>query len=163
MISKQFNLSRWAVEHPQLVGFLMVLSLVAGGWQFAHLGRAEDPNFTLKSMTVSAQWAGASPEMLQEQIINPLEQELRGIDFLDTLSTYCNQSFCVTQVSLNDNAPKEQVAAIWQTVRNKVSDISPSLPTGGMLSVNDDFADVYGYTFALTGSDLSHLYPIAKK
>ncbi|MFS8368525.1 efflux RND transporter permease subunit [Acetobacter oryzifermentans] len=163
MMSQKFNPSRWAVEHPQLIGFLMIISVIAGGWQFINLGRAEDPNFTLKSMTISAQWAGASPDALQAQIINPLEQELRGIDFLDTLSTYCNQSFCVTQVSLNDNAPKEQVPQIWQKVRNKVADVSPTLPEGGTLSVNDDFADVYGYTFALTGPEVSSLSPIAKK
>ncbi|ANA13824.1 efflux RND transporter permease subunit [Acetobacter oryzifermentans] len=163
MMSQKFNPSRWAVEHPQLIGFLMIISVIAGGWQFINLGRAEDPNFTLKSMTISAQWAGASPDALQAQIINPLEQELRGIDFLDTLSTYCNQSFCVTQVSLNDNAPKEQVPQIWQKVRNKVADVSPTLPEGGTLSVNDDFADVYGYTFALTGAEVSSLSPIAKK
>lgn len=163
MMSQKFNPSRWAVEHPQLIGFLMIISVIAGGWQFINLGRAEDPNFTLKSMTISAQWAGASPDALQAQIINPLEQELRGIDFLDTLSTYCNQSFCVTQVSLNDNAPKEQVPQIWQKVRNKVADVSPTLPEGGTLSVNDDFADVYGYTFALTGPEISSLSPISKK
>ncbi|KAA8386387.1 efflux RND transporter permease subunit [Acetobacter sp. DmW_136] len=163
MMSQKFNPSRWAVEHPQLIAFLMIISVIAGGWQFINLGRAEDPNFTLKSMTISAQWAGASPDALQAQIINPLEQELRGIDFLDTLSTYCNQSFCVTQVSLNDNAPKEQVPQIWQKVRNKVADVSPTLPEGGTLSVNDDFADVYGYTFALTGPEVSSLSPIAKK
>lgn len=163
MMSQKFNPSRWAVEHPQLIGFLMIISVIAGGWQFINLGRAEDPNFTLKSMTISAQWAGASPDALQAQIINPLEQELRGIDFLDTLSTYCNQSFCVTQVSLNDNAPKEQVPQIWQKVRNKVADVSPTLPEGGTLSVNDDFADVYGYTFALIGPEISSLSPIAKK
>ena len=163
MMPQKFNPSRWAVEHPQLIGFLMVISLIAGGWQFADLGRAEDPNFTLKSMTISAQWAGASPDALQAQIIDPLEQELRGIEYLDTLSTYCNQSFCVTQVSLNDNAPKEQVSQIWQKVRNKVADVSPSLPEGGALFVNDDFADVYGYTFALTGPEVSSLSPIAKK
>ncbi len=163
MMSQKFNPSRWAVEHPQLIGFLMIISVIAGGWQFINLGRAEDPNFTLKSMTISAQWAGASPDALQAQIINPLEQELRGIDFLDTLSTYCNQSFCVTQVSLNDNAPKEQVPQIWQKVRNKVADVSPALPEGGTLSVNDDFADVYGYTFALIGPEISSLSPISKK
>ena len=163
MMSQKFNPSRWAVEHPQLVGFLMIISLIAGGWQFANLGRAEDPNFTLKSMTISAQWSGASPDALQAQVIDPLEQELRGIEFLDSLSTYCNPSFCVTQVSLNDNAPKEQVPQIWQKVRNKVSDVSPSLPEGSSLSVNDDFADVYGYTFALTGPEISSLSPIAKK
>ncbi|WP_339077322.1 efflux RND transporter permease subunit [Acetobacter sp. AC2005] len=82
MMSQKFNPSRWAVEHPQLIGFLMIISLIAGGWQFTNLGRAEDPNFTLKSMTISAQWSGASPDALQAQVIDPLEQELRGIEFL---------------------------------------------------------------------------------
>lgn len=163
MMLQKFNPSRWAVEHPQLIGFFMIISLIAGGWEFTNLGRAEDPNFTLKSITISAQWAGASPDALQIQIIDPLEQELRGIEYLDTLSTYCNPSFCVTQVSLNDNAPKNQVPQIWQKVRNKVADVSPALPKGATLSVNDDFADVYGYTFALTGPEVSSLSPIAKK
>ncbi|MFT8717852.1 efflux RND transporter permease subunit [Acetobacter sp.] len=159
---ERFNLSRWAVHHPALIGFLMVTLFLAGGYEFNHLGRAEDPAFTLKNMIVSAQWPGASAEQMQKQIAAPLEQGLRNVEAIDTLSTYCIASACVTQIFLKDDELKERVPAIWQQIRNKVSDIAPDLPPNAVLAANDDYADVYGYVFTLTGSENATLVKTAE-
>ncbi|MFE8874422.1 efflux RND transporter permease subunit [Acetobacter persici] len=147
---ERFNVSRWAVGHPALVSFMMACLFLAGGYGFFHLGRAEDPAFTLKNMVVSAQWSGASAQQMQQQVAAVLEQRLRDVEAIDSLSTYCVAASCVTQIFLRDDERKECVPVIWQQVRNKLSDLGPDLPSGVALAANDDYADVYGYVFALT-------------
>ncbi|RFD19303.1 efflux RND transporter permease subunit [Komagataeibacter melaceti] len=153
----RFNVSRWAVGHPALVSFMMACLFLAGGYGFFHLGRAEDPAFTLKNMIVSAQWPGAGAQQMQRQVAEPLEQGLRDIEAIDVLSTYCVPAACVTQIFLRDDERKERVPVIWQQVRNRLSDLSPNLPSGVALAANDDYADVYGYVFALTGGENADL------
>ena len=158
----RFNASRWAIQHSALIGFLMVVLLLAGGYEFTRLGRAEDPAFTLKNMIVSAQWQGASAEQMQKQIAAPLEQRLRNVEAIDILSTYCIPSACVTQIFLKDDELKQRVPGIWQKVRNTLTDLAPELPSDVVLSANDDYADVYGYVFALTGGENAALIRTAE-
>src|SRR5215211_4722386 len=55
---RRFNLSEWAVHQPALVLFLILGFGIAGALAFARLGRAEDPNFTMKVAIVTAIWPG---------------------------------------------------------------------------------------------------------
>lgn len=159
----RFNLSRWAIRHPALVGFLIALLFVAGAAQFLALGRNEDPGFTLKEMIVSARWDGASPAQMQAQVADPVERTLRGIDYLDYLQTYCLEGACVITVELKDAAPPGQIKDVWQQVRRKLKDIEPALPAGASLAASEDNADVYGYVFALTGADNARLVRLAEQ
>ncbi|EQB02242.1 hypothetical protein L288_16915 [Sphingobium quisquiliarum P25] len=153
----RFNLSRWATGHPALVGFLVALLFVAGAVQFLHLGRAEDPGFTLKDMIVSASWPGASAAQMQAQVADPLERKLRATESIETIQTYCVDGACVLTLSLFDGAPPARVPEIWQQVRRELSDLRPSLPDGVALSANDEYSDVYGYVFLLTGAENARL------
>ncbi|TPG49340.1 efflux RND transporter permease subunit [Sphingomonas glacialis] len=159
----RFNLSRWAIRHPALVGFLIAILFAAGAAQFLMLGRDEDPGFTLKEMIVAGTWPGASPAQMQAQIGGPIERTLRAIDHLDFLETYCVEGGCVTRVSLQDSAPKDRVADTWQQVRKRLKDIEPSLPQGASVSADEDNAYVYGYVFTLTGADNARLVQLAEQ
>jgi len=159
----RFNLSRWAIRHPALVGFLIALLFVAGAFQFLSLGRNEDPGFTLKEMIVSARWDGASPAQMRAQVADPVEQTLRGIDHLDYLQTYCLEGACLITVELKDSAPPGQVKEVWRQVRRKLKDVEPALPGGASLAASEDNADVYGYVFALTGADNARLVRLAEQ
>ncbi len=59
---KSFNLSDWALGHRSLVWYFMLAFLAAGLFSYLQLGRQEDPDFTIKTMVIQAQWPGASPE-----------------------------------------------------------------------------------------------------
>ncbi|MET4898294.1 efflux RND transporter permease subunit [Sphingomonadaceae bacterium jetA1] len=159
----RFNLSRWAVRHPALVGFLIALLFAAGAVQFLWLGRDEDPGFTLKEMIVSARWDGASPAQMQAQVADPVERTLHGIDYLDYLQTYCLEGACVITVELKDAAPAARVQEVWTQVRRKLKDLEPALPPGAVLAASEDNADVYGYVFAFTGADNARLVRMAEQ
>ena len=158
-----FNLSRWTIRHPALVGFLIALLFAGGAWQFLALGRDEDPGFTLKEMVVAARWPGASPQQMQAQVADPVERTLRAIEHLDYLQTYCLDGACVTTVALKDDAPARDVRATWLQVRRRLHDLEPALPAGASVAADEDNADVYGYVFAFTGADNERLVRMAER
>ena len=80
---KKFNLSDWALEHRSLIWYFMLLFMVAGVMSYVDLGREEDPSFTIKTMTISANWPGASVEDTTTQVTERIERKLEELDTLD--------------------------------------------------------------------------------
>ena len=70
------NLSRWAIEHPALLRFFIVMILLLGVRSYFQLGQAEDPPFTFKTMLIQAQWPGATAEEVSEQLTERIEKKL---------------------------------------------------------------------------------------
>src|SRR5262245_30478623 len=83
-----FNASAWALAHKPLVGFLMVLLLLAGASAYQSLGRDEDPPFTIKVMLVRAIWPGASAEETALQLTDRLEKIVESLPWLDVVTSY---------------------------------------------------------------------------
>ena len=83
-----FNLSAWAVRNPAIVLFLIIAIGLSGAWSYLHLGRAEDPDFTIKTMVAQAMWPGASADDVQRLVAEPLEKRLQELPELDYVRTY---------------------------------------------------------------------------
>ena len=83
----RFNLSAFAVRERAITLFMIIVIMVAGGYAFLRLGRAEDPKFTVKTMTVTAIWPGATAKEMQEQVGDRLEKRLQELEFYDRVET----------------------------------------------------------------------------
>ncbi|MFN7626882.1 MAG: efflux RND transporter permease subunit, partial [Pirellula sp.] len=105
-----WNWSRWAVQHPSFVLFLMLASTIAGIASYLKMGRAEDPSFTIKTSVVGAVWPGATPEEMQRYVAEPVEEKLRETPKIDFLLTYCISDRMMTIVQLQDTARGDEVA-----------------------------------------------------
>ncbi len=160
----RFNLSAWAVAHRSLTGFLIALLFIAGGFAYQKLGRGEDPSFTLKLMVVTAAWPGATATETQSLLAERIERKLQDTPYLDHLDTFSRPGFVATMVSFRDDTPPAQVPALFYQVRKKLDDLRPDLPQGvqGPFS-NDEFTDVYGAVFALTGTNNANLVQQAEQ
>lgn len=147
MSEGRFNLSALAVRERSITLFLIFLISVAGILAFFQLGRAEDPPFTIKQMTVVTAWPGATAQEMQDQVADPLEKRLQELRWYDRTETYTRPGLAFTMVTLQDSAPPGQVQEEFYQARKKLSDEAKQLPPGviGPL-VNDEYADV---TFAL--------------
>jgi len=146
------NLSAWALQHGQFVAFLLILSIAVGGWAYTHLGQAEDPSFTVKTMVVQAYWPGATAQETADQVTDRIEKKLEEIPELDFLSSYVRPGKTQIKVNLRDDTRPEDVRGVWDAVRRKVGDIRHTLPSelqGPFF--NDEFGDTYGNLYALTG------------
>jgi multidrug efflux pump len=74
---KGFNPTEWAIRHKALSIYFMLVCLVAGFSAYQHLGRNEDPEFTVKTMVVQTLWPGATQEETMQQVTDRIEKKLQ--------------------------------------------------------------------------------------
>src|SRR6185503_7660035 len=152
-----FNLSGWALTHKPLIGFLMVVALLAGLRAYNSLGRDEDPPFTIKTMVVRALWPGADANQTAKQVTDRLEKPLESLEYIDFVTSYTKPGEATIMVNLRDNTPPKAVPDQWYQVRKKLGDIRGQLPQGAIGPFfNDDFGDVYGVIYALTSDGFTY-------
>ena len=155
-MKKGFNLSDWALNHRSLVWYFMLVFLVAGLISYLDLGREEDPDFTVKTMVVQANWPGASVDETLNQVTDRLEKKLEELDTLDYTRSITTAGKSVVFVFLKDTTRAEQVKKSWTEVRHFLNDIQNTLPQGVLGPYfNDQFGDVYGNVYAFTSDGLS--------
>ncbi|HAT7496469.1 TPA: efflux RND transporter permease subunit [Raoultella ornithinolytica] len=150
MSAKRFNLSALAVRERSITLFLIILITIAGIYSFFGLGRAEDPPFTVKQMTIISVWPGVTAQEIQDQVAEPLEKRLQELKWYDRTETYTRPGMAFITLSLQDSTPPSQVQEEFYQARKKLGDEAKNLPAGvtGPM-INDEFADVTFALFAL--------------
>jgi multidrug efflux pump len=154
---QRFNLSEWALEHRNLVLFAMLAIALFGALSYTRLGQSEDPPFTFKVMVIRTDWQGATARQVEEQITDKIEKKLQEAPNVDVIRSYSKPGESLVFFQMKDSAPPSAVPETWYQVRKKVGDIRNTLP-GGIRGpyFNDEFGDVYGNIYALTGEGFSY-------
>jgi multidrug efflux pump subunit AcrB len=153
---RSFNLSDWALKHRSLVWYFMIAFMVAGFFAYLQLGRQEDPDFTIKTMVIQAQWPGASAEEVTRQVTDRIEKKLEELETLDYTKSVTVAGQTTVFVYLRDSTKASEVAPTWARVRNMIADIKADLPQGVIgPGFNDRFGDVFGNVYAFTSDGLS--------
>ena len=159
MSRNRFNLSALAVRERSVTLFLIILVTVAGVMAFLGLGRAEDPPFTVKQLTVITAWPGATAQEMQDQVAEPLEKRLQELKWYDRTETYTRPGMAYTMLSLQDSTPPSEVQEQFYQARKKISDEARNLPAGVIgPMVNDEFSDVVFALYALKAKDEPQRY-----
>ena len=150
MSQGRFNLSALAVRERAVTLFLICLISLAGLLSFFKLGRAEDPAFTIKVMTIITAWPGATAQEMQDQVAEKIEKRMQELRWYDRTETYTRPGLAFTTLTLLDSTPPSEVLEEFYQARKKVGDEIVNLPPGviGPL-VNDEYADVTFALFAL--------------
>ncbi|MEA9588495.1 efflux RND transporter permease subunit [Xanthomonas sp. WHRI 10064A] len=150
MSEGRFNLSALAVRERSITLFLLVLISLAGLVAFLKLGRAEDPAFTVKVMTIITAWPGATPQEMQDQVAEKLEKRMQELRWYDRTETYTRPGLAFTTLTLLDSTPPNQVQEQFYQARKKAGDEVGNLPAGVIgPMINDEYADVTFALFAL--------------
>jgi multidrug efflux pump len=145
-----FNLSRWALEHPALTRYLMVVLMLLGLAAYFQLGQDEDPPFTFRAMVVRTNWPGATAQQVAEQVTDKLERTLQEVPYADKIRSYSKPGESQIIFQIKDSSRPGDVANVWYTVRKKIGDMRATLPPGIQGPFfNDEFGDVYGVIYAL--------------
>ncbi len=161
-----FNLSALAVRERSVTLFFILATAIAGLLAFQQLGRAEDPDFTVRALLVSALWPGASAQQMQDLVADPLELRISEVAYFYRVETTARPGRVDMLVEFEDSSPPEGVPDLFQAVRNRMLDATASLPPGVLGPfVNDDFSDVYFALYALSAPDLPmrHLVRMAEQ
>ncbi|RMR33542.1 efflux RND transporter permease subunit [Pseudomonas savastanoi] len=150
MSNDRFNLSALAVRERSITLFLVCLISLAGIIAFFKLGRAEDPAFTVKVMTVVSVWPGATAQEMQDQVAEKIEKRLQELRWYDRAETYTRPGMAFTTLTLLDSTPPSQVPDEFYQARKKIGDEAMTLPSGVIgPMVNDEYSDVTFALFAL--------------
>ena len=148
----RFNLSEWALSNQVLVLYMMIMLTIAGLLAYSKLGQSEDPPFTFKVMLVRTTWPGASAIEVEQQITDKLEKKLQEVPHLDHTNSYSRPGESMIFIIVKDDTFSKEVPEIWYQIRKKIADIRHTLPRDvESLVFNDEFSDVYGSMYALTG------------
>ncbi|MUI16213.1 AcrB/AcrD/AcrF family protein [Massilia dura] len=154
---KDFNLSRWALEHIPLTRYLIAVMLIGGMLSYKNLGQDEDPPFTFRIMVVQAFWPGATALQMANQVTDKLEKKLQETPYIDEISSYSKPGQTLIMLSLRESTPPKETGNAWYQVRKKVGDIAGTLPQGVIgPTFNDEFGDTYGSIFALSGDGFTY-------
>ena len=148
------NPAEFSIKNKVLSVIVIALAL-AGGWiAYQDMPRFEDPEFTIRTALIVTRYPGATPIEVAEEVTEPLERALQQLAEVDDIeSTSVNgRSEIMVNIKYEASPNKADLQLIWTKVRNKVDDATRSLPPGaGVPFVNDDFGDVYGLYYFLTG------------
>ncbi|MEJ2044297.1 MAG: efflux RND transporter permease subunit [Reinekea sp.] len=146
------NIGEYFISH-KVTSWMITLVLIVGGTvAFLSLGQLEDPEFTIKQMNVVTQYPGASAEQVEEEVTFQLETEIQQLPYIDKITSYSQPGMSVLEVAFQDTLPSREVNQAFDEVRKKIRDLAPYLPSDAETPVViDDFADVYGVSYALYG------------
>ena len=154
---ESFNLSKWALLHPALTRYLMVVLMLLGFAAYFQLGQDEDPPFAFRVMVVRTLWPGATAQQVAEQVTDKIERTLQEVPYADKIRSYSKPGESTVIFQLKDSSRAEDVPNLWYVVRKKIGDVRHTLPPGALGPFfNDDFGDVYGVIYALESDGFSN-------
>ena len=150
------NIAEYSIKN-QVLSVIAILLALAGGWNaYQTMPRFEDPEFTIRTALIYTQYPGASPEEVAREVSEPLETALQQMQEVENINTTSSDGLSEISVDIKfEFSPsKEALQIIWTKLRNKVKDAERSLPSEASTPVvNDDFGDVYGLSYLITGDD----------
>ena len=154
--AKNFNISRWALEHPALTRYLMVVLMLLGVASYFQLGQDEDPPFAFRVMVVRAYWPGTTAQEMAEQVTDKIERTLQEVPNADRIQSYTKPGESFSLMVVKDYSAPKDIPNLWYQVRKKIGDMRATLPQGVIGPFfNDEFGDVYGSIYALSADGFS--------
>lgn len=151
----KFNLSAIAVRQQSITLFLIFAVMFSGVFAYFHLGRAEDPSFVIKVLTVSAVWPGATAQEMQDLVAEPLEKRMQELRWYDRVETFTRPGSAVMMISLRDDTPPKEIPEEFYQARKKLGDEALKLPPGVVGPfINDEYSDVMFAVYAIKSDGL---------
>ena len=150
------NISKWALNRGVLIHAFVAVLIIGGLWAFTQMPKLEDPAVRVKQALVVATYPGASAHQVELELTDPIEKSIRQMPGIDHIESSSYADMTIITVELHPTVKDDELEQQWDLLRRKVENIKPSLPKGSqVMTVADDFGDVYGMFYALTGDGLS--------
>ncbi|MDO4550543.1 MAG: efflux RND transporter permease subunit [Planctomycetia bacterium] len=149
-------LPHFAVHHRTFILFCVALMVIGGISAYKHMGRLEDPEFTIKTAVIVTLYPGAPAEEVEENVTDVVEravQRLKGVDHIRSIS---QPGMSMIFVDMVPTTSKMELKRSWEELRYKLDEIRLELPPETLPPmVNDDFGEVFGIVLALEGEGFS--------
>lgn len=147
---------KWAFDNRKLVYFLLAAMLIGGLFSYYDMSKLEDPEIKVKQALIVTTYPGASAYQVELEVTDVLEKNIRTVDGVDDVTSCSYNDLSLITVELKKTVQDEEVEQIWDLVRRKVQNAQTELPSGvSPPVVKDDFGNVFGLFYALTGDGLN--------
>ena len=119
-----------SIRRPVLAIVLSLSILLFGALGFRNLGVREFPSVDAPLITVVTNYRGASADVIESQITEPLEESVNGIDGIRTLTSVSREGRSTIQVEFDLGADLERAAndvrdRVFRAQRNLPPDVDP--------------------------------------
>ena len=161
------NLAEFSIRNHLIMSIVIILSLVGGLLAYKSMPRFEDPEFVIRTAQIITEYPGASPLQVAEEVSEALESEIQSMQEVSEIRSTAYHGVSVIEVDIKRefSVTKSDLQIVWTRLRNRVHDAQRLLPPGGGPSiVNDDYGDVFGLYYLVTGEgfSLKELHDYAK-
>jgi multidrug efflux pump subunit AcrB len=159
------DVANYFIKNRVITWMIVIIFSFGGFFAYEHLGRFEDPEYTIKEALVITHYPGATPQEVAEEVTEKLERAIQKLSQIKRIESMSAAGYSEIKVIIQDKYNKNSLPQVWDELRRKVNDTQPQLPPGTHISiVNDDYSDVFGMYYALTGEGFSYeeLYEYAK-
>ena len=150
------DISKWAFGNRNLIYFFIAVLVAGGVLSCYQMSKLEDPEIKVKLAMVATTYPGASAHQVELEVTDVLEKNIRTMGDIDNIESYSYNDLSLIQVELLSTVSDEKVEQHWDILRRKVNDAKASLPSGTSSPlVKDDFGNVFGIFYALTGDGMN--------
>lgn len=150
------DFGKWAFNNHKLVSFLIAVLIVGGLYSYYDMSKLEDPELKVRQALVVGIYPGASAHQVELEMVDPLEKAIRQTPDIFSVESFCYADMSIMTVELLSTVPNDQIEQHWDILRRKVQAAATALPSGvSNVMVKDDFGDVFGMFYALTGDGLN--------
>lgn len=151
------RLVEFGLQYKAVMILITVIIVIGGIFSFFSLGRLEDPPFSVKSALVITQYPGATPEEVEQEVTDRLETAIHQMPQVKHIYSMSRDGLSYIKVDVKDHYWAKDLPQVWDELRRKINDVTPSLPPGvDAPRVVDDFGFVFGFLLALTGEGFSY-------
>lgn len=145
------DISSFALKNKTLIITCLIALVVGGIFAYGNMSKLEDPEIKVKVAVVAAVYPGASAHEVELEVTSPVEKAIRTMPSVGDIESRSSNDMAVITVSLKTTVPDEEFQQEWDLLRRKMNNLAPSLPPSARLMVMDDYGDVYGMFYAITG------------
>lgn len=151
------DIAEYSIKKNVITWMIIIVLMIGGLFGYLKLARYEDPEFTIKEALVITRYPGATPFEVENEITDKLEKAVQQLGQLDYVESISRPGYSELNVVIQKKYTRSDLPQIWDELRRKVNDAQTQLPPGTVRSVVvDDYGDVYGMLFAITGDGFSY-------
>ncbi len=151
------NLAQFSIKNKLLIYILTILAIAYGVLSYEKMGKLEDPEFTIKDALIITNYPGASAIEVEKEVSNKIEEALQELPFVKDIEAKSSTGQSIIKVSMKDEYNSKRLPQVWDMLRKKMIDVTPSLPPRASTPIiSDDFGDVYGVLYAIYGDEYSY-------
>ena len=151
------NLAAFSIRYKTVMLVFTVMIVLGGIQAYTSLGKLEDPEYTIKTAVVMTDCPGATPEEIEQEVTDKIEKAIRQMSQIKHLRSLSKEGRSTIYVDIKDKYTSRDLPQIWDELRRKVGDVQAQLPPETEKSVvRDDYGDVYGIFYAITGDGYTY-------